>query len=320
MWMLLTGILIWTCVVQASDPVQIRNHRSASLAFLRLPARPHTLESQEARLSYSLVIANEFRRIGPIDEDAETWRLGFGYREGLGDGIEVFAEIPFLIRGGGVMDPVIDWWHNVILGTPNPLRDSTVVGRSQIEYPGADSFGSATGLGDVSVGVARQMGDNAVASVAVKLPTGNPSMLTGSGAFDFGAGLDLRLSLCRNIVLNLNGGYVVQGASPRLGDVRRGVYASSVSASWNQNSRDAWSLIWSTEQSPTKTGDALLDGDHRIVSFAYVRRYGNDTLIEAFFSEDGDFRWFRFPGGATVGPDLTFGIRISRALNKTGRR
>ena len=85
------------------QPLDVRNQRSVSMAFLRLSPRSHTIG--EEVFSYSLTGANEFRQGAQIDEDAETWRLTFAYGKGLGNGLEVFAEVPLVERGGGYMDP-----------------------------------------------------------------------------------------------------------------------------------------------------------------------------------------------------------------------
>ncbi len=311
--------LVGVCLAvpgSASGQLAVRNHRSASLAFLRFTPRSHTLEINESRTSYSFVMANEFRRIGPIDEDAETWRLGLEYGRGLRDGNEWWVELPVMSRSGGVLDPVIDWWHSYVLGDPNPVRDATAQGRSHIEFPGSSAFGSAVGVGDLTVGVARQIDRRLVGRVGVKLPTGNPSMLTGSGGIDVGGAVDVHVPVSFGVALDLNGAYVLQGRAPRLGNARRGVYSSAVAATWSPNGRDSWTLQWNAEQSPTKTGDPMLDGDHRVVSFGLTRNTGRDSFLQVYFSEDGDFRWFRFPGGATVGPDFTIGVRFVRTLGE----
>ncbi|HXH61501.1 MAG TPA: hypothetical protein VNI20_09100, partial [Fimbriimonadaceae bacterium] len=79
---------------------------------------------------------------------------------------------------------------------------------------------------------------------------------------------------------------------------------------YRQSSRDAWTIQWNAEQYPTRTGDPGLDIDHRVMSFGYQRRMGRDSVLQLYFSENGDF--FRFPGGPTVGPDFTVGASIVR--------
>ena len=310
--MLLAFVLL-TCALRASDGLPVRNSRSVALAFLRFTPRSHTLKVNESCFSYTLIVANEFRQIGQVDEDAETWRLGLEYSAWSPNG-EWSVEAPILSRSGGMLDPLINWWHDGVLGDPNPIRDSTPRGRARIEIPGTEPFDSALGVGDVSFGYARQLGPLAVGRVGAKLPTGNPSMLTGSGGFDVGAAIDLALPITHGFQLGMSGSYVFQGRAPRLGQARRTAYASAIAFTWEPNGGESWILQWNTEQSPTVTGNTALDGDHRVISFGYTRKTGRHGEWQAYFSEDGDFRWFRFPGGATIGPDFTLGIKVVRRI------
>lgn len=295
---------------QWTQPLDVRNHRSADLVFLRLTPRSGVVPHNARTLSYSFVVSNEFRLSGPIDEDSETARLMIVYRQGLTDGWEAFVEVPLVSRGGGFLDPLIDWWHAAILGDPNPVRDATAKGRSIVSFPGGGPFGSATGIGDITIGVAHSVTDSAVARAAIKLPTGNAAQLIGSGGFDAALALDWRRRLTGALLVDLHGAYVLQGNPTELVGARRAVYASSVSLTWLLSSRDALTAQWSTERSPTKTGTTVLDKDHRVVSFGYQRKLDRDTVLQLYFSEDGDFRSVRFPGGATTGPDFTIGIRL----------
>lgn len=295
-------------VAQWHQPLDVRNHRSADLVFLRLAPRSHIASPGSKYLSISLVEANEFRVSGPIDEDAEVFRPFIVYGQGLRDGSELFVEVPLIVRGGGFMDPLIEWWHDHIIREHDPIRSSTDKGRSHIEFPGGGPYGSAAGIGDVTVGIARQIRPRLVGRLAAKLPTGNPAMLTGSGGLDFGASVDWRLALGDRWTLDVNGALVLQGEPSELDGARSSVYSSALSLTWEMNSRDAWTLQWNTEQSPTRTGDPGLDSDHRVLSFGYQRRMDHSTVLQLYFSENGDF--LSFPGGPTVGPDLTIAARL----------
>ena len=264
-------------------------------------------------------MANEFRRSGPIDEDAETLRVAFEYREGLEGGWELFGEVSFLGRGGGVLDPVIDWWHNTLLADRNLARDGVARGRSTVSFPGGGPFGSEAGIGDVSFGAAYSPRPGALLRVGLKLPTGYAPGLLGSGAFDVGVAGDLRVPAGRRLTLDLNAGLTLQGRPTHMAGGRRSVASSSVALTWLWTSRDAWTVQWSAEQSPTRTGLAELDGDHRVMSLGYQRRVDDMTVVQVYMSEGGDFRWARFPGGATVGPDLTIGVRIIRRHSRAAR-
>lgn len=295
---------------QWHQPLDVRNHRSADLVFLRLAPRSHIASPGKTYTSLSLVESNEFRVSGLIDEDAEVFRPLLVYGRGLRDGSELYFELPLIVRGGGFMDPLIEWWHANLIRFDDPARAATTQGRSHIEFPGGGPYGSAFGLGDVTIGVAKEVKPRVVARLAAKLPTGNPAMLTGSGGFDVGAAVDWRLPFADRWTLDLNGALVLQGRASELDDARSTVYSSAVSLTWEMNSRDAWTLQWNTEQSPTLTGDQRLDSDHRVLSFGYQRRIDGRTVLQLYFSENGDF--MSFPGGPTVGPDLTIAARVFR--------
>lgn len=312
-------VLSCSASAQWHEPLNIRNHRPADLAFLRLTPRSRIAPPGARTLTYSFVVANEFRRSGPIDEDAETLRVAFEYREGLEGGWELFGEVSLLGRGGGVLDPLIDWWHNTLLGDRNLTRDGVARGRSTVSFPGGGPFGSEAGIGDVSFGAAYSPRPGALLRVGLKLPTGYAPGLLGSGAFDVGVAGDLRVPAGRRLTLDLNAGLTLQGRPTHMAGGRRSVASSSVALTWLWTSRDAWTVQWSAEQSPTRTGLAELDGDHRVMSLGYQRRVDDMTVVQVYLSEGGDFRWARFPGGATVGPDLTIGVRIIRRHSRAAR-
>ncbi len=289
-------------------PLDVRNHRSVSLAFLRLAPRSHIAEPIESVLSYSLVGANELRRTGLVDEDAETWRLAVNYGYGLKEGTELFVELPVSARGAGIMDAIIEWWHAAVISHPNPVRESTPKGRSVIDNPSGGPFHSAIGIGDLTIGLAQRLAPGTLARIAVKLPTGDASNLQGSGGSDAAVALDHRFALDKRWTLDLNGGVTLQGTATHLSGTQRAVYSSAISLTFVQSTKDAWTVQWNSEQFPTKTGSTTLDKDHRVLTFGYQRLLKDGSVLQVYFSEDGDF--LHFPGGPTLGPDYTVGVRL----------
>ncbi|MCH7904708.1 MAG: DUF3187 family protein [Armatimonadetes bacterium] len=308
---LLPLLLLWPAIAAAQlfDPIPTRNHRSASLIYLRLPpASERRLKLGEQSVVYSLVVANEFRRVGPIDEDAETSRWELLGTWGVGNGTEVFVVLPLPDRGGGFLDSVIDWWHNSILGDRNALRDGTPRGRSIIQFGSDGPFGSAFGIGDIAVGVGWTPGRGTLIRFAVELPTGNASQLLGSGGVDAGLFLDGSVPLSTRLTLHGSLGWTAQGRGTALSRPRSMVLSSSLALTWQLTSVEALTLQWNAEQSPTIGGIPELDADHRVMSLGYQRWTSARERWLVYISEDGNFRWARFPGGATIGPDLTIGI------------
>jgi hypothetical protein len=303
---------------QDAGPLQIRNHRSLSLPFLRLlpefgvPARGDRL------WSVSWVVANDIKDYSdpsapPMREDQETLRVALRYEEGLGKARAWWVEVPFVARGGGFLDPIIDWWHAHVLGWSDPLRNNTPFGRSTVEIPGAGVFGSAGGLGDISGGMDISLGGGWQASCAVKLPTGAAEKLIGSGAPDGALGVSGMHRLGAKWWWYVQGALVLQGKATRLPRSRDLVHQEALAFIYVPNSKDRWVAQWQGEASATCTGQPGSDATHRVVSIGYRRKIAADQTLEAFFTEDRDV----LPGMpilVSVGPDFTIGMIWRRRL------
>jgi hypothetical protein len=146
--------------------------------------------------------------------------------------------------------------------------------------------------------------------LAENAPTGAAPRLLGSGAFDVATSVDFRLPLPGKLTLDLNGGLTLQGKATNIDDSRNAVYFSAIALTFLQSAKDAWTIQWNSEQLPSRTGTAALDKDHRVLSFGYQRKLDERSILQLYFSEDGDF--LHFPGGPTLGPDFTVGARLVR--------
>jgi hypothetical protein len=276
--------------------------------FLRMPLAQWPVGTK-GEWSADLTIANDLRRLGPLDEDAEIDRLAFTRRWSLDEKRDAWIEVPVLSRGSGFLDEIIDWWHRNVLRWTDPARDFTPHRRSVIALDGEYSFGSASGLGDVTLGATQSLGPRAAVSAAVKVPTGNPARLLGSGAFDVGVSIDYRAPIARRWTVHAQVGLVAQGTATRLPGTRGLVDQEALALIYAPNSRDSWIAQWQSERSPIVTGVAGADATHRLITFGYRRRLSERETLELFFSEDRDLFNGSFPEGANVGPDFTGGIR-----------
>jgi hypothetical protein len=145
--------------------------------------------------------------------DGETLRAVVSVSWGAAPGVEIGIEIPLLRHGGGFLDPAIDWYHDRF-GFPEGGRPAFDQGLFHAGYVGdGDGFlltDGASGLGDIVVSAKAGFLKTPDAkawlsgSVAVKLPTGDPDRLLGSGSADVGARLHVTRRLGRNTV---HGGY-----------------------------------------------------------------------------------------------------------------
>ena len=315
-WIALPLLIVAGSLAVAQDfgPIQTRNHRALSLSFLRFEPRSSLLGPGERRWEFSITSANDFRFLdtvgGIVEEDYEVQRLGVTFRQGLKNGLEWSIEVPYLSRGGGFQDPIIDWWHANILHWNDSLRDSTKFGRSTIQIPGASFDGSADGIGDISLILSKPLAKGVVGSLGLKIPTGNAGDLLGSGAADAGAYVQGRLPIGRKLAIHAQLGFVVQGDAKEIPDSRPWVHQEGLGLVWQPNSRDAWIAQWQGEASASETGVSGSDATHRLITFGYKRKLSNKQMLELFFSEDRDLFNGSFPEGANVGPDFTMGVRV----------
>jgi hypothetical protein len=311
-------LILLPAITEAEDfgPIPTRNHRAIALPFFRFEPHIGLTPYREQRWTIGYSVANDFRRLPEtggaiVEEDVEIQRLALGYRKGISDRDEVAIEVPFLSRGGGFLDPIIDWWHANVLHWSDQGRDTTAFGRSVVRVPGHAEFGSASGLGDVSVTISRQVAQRWSLSVGIKLPTGDPERLLGSGNADAGAYLQTWLPINSRWRLHGQLGVVAQGRATALDSARGWVHQEGLALTWSPNSRDTWTAQWQGESSSVVTGVPGSDATHRILTFGYRRRLSSTQSIEGYFSEDRDVFNGAFPEGANIGPDFTAGLRLT---------
>lgn len=310
--------LIVTCTLALSSmvavaqdsihtPLPTRVHRAVDLAFLRTVPLGGLLPVDGRETVWSLTVANENRYLAGMTEDAETWRLAYRTRYTDKDGTEWFLEIPVLSRGPGMLDPLIDWWHASFVDEFGGSRSSVPYYRSVVRLPGTRRYGSATGLGDVTVGAGRELGF-ATGRVWLKLPTGDPSELLGSGNMDVALSLDKGWQTGR-FAFFAHAGLVWQNQPRELPDHRPLVDRLSFHASYAPSGQTRWFLQWDHEASSTRTGQFRVDEQRRVVTFGHS--WGAEGgQWTAFLTQDGDFGWIDFEGGAKIGADFTLGLQF----------
>ena len=123
--------------------------------------------------------------------DGETYRQAVALRHGLGNGWEALFEASVVSHTQGVFDGFIQNWHS-FFGLPQGGRDTAPRNRLAFTYARngrtfVDLNDRVSSLGDVTVGLGRKLernylqNDGLVLRGAIKLPTGNENVLTGSG-------------------------------------------------------------------------------------------------------------------------------------------
>jgi len=289
-------------------PLDLRNHRPVALAFLRIPSLGRALTEGTKEMSISLIGANDIRKDASTLEDAETWRINARLRKGTKEG-EWFIEMPLIVRGGGWLDPIIDGWHKTVLRAKYPLRDTTKMFGSRIYSAGSHDFGSAFGLGDITIGGGKNIGKEWTARAAVKLPSGNPARLLGSGAPDLGIAMAYAASISKRWSVAGQIGLVIQGKATSMKGTNSLVDQEMLALIYAPNSSSQWVLQWDAERAPLHTKSGTTNGPHRTMSLGYRMKLGSDGMIEGFFSEDADIVDGRQPWIANIGPDFTAGLR-----------
>lgn len=198
----LTPLAVLTQAALASDATPLALSNQAPLARLygapaAQPARLLAPDTSQWLLTSTL--ANTFSKDATDNEaifmDGESEELKLQWRHGLqlgGKSLEVFAALPWVHHGGGILDHSIVEFHQ-LLGLPQGNR--TRFDNNQLRYAYRESndlmldFEQSGGaLGDLQLGLGAALSQTEAhalsARVYVKLPTGDADHLSGSGAAD----------------------------------------------------------------------------------------------------------------------------------------
>ena len=178
--------------------------------------------------------------------------------------------------------------------------------------------GSAFGLGETNVTLKRsliaQTGRSSLAArLGVKIPTGNPTLLLGSGAFDAGLSLDGRYTLGRNISVYANVGGALLGQADRhvrAADAQPSAVQTLAALEYRANRRDSFVLQLDGSSRVVVTGNRLADGWQATATFGYQRVLDAHHLLLLSFSENGDIHNYSLPAFSNIGPDITFSAGV----------
>lgn len=187
---------------QSDDSVFFQQQsQHAYNAVFGLPAvAPRLVQSLEWQ--FALEHSNQFAGGQEGDEvlllDGESTRLTIQHRQRLAPCWQFEATVPFVAHSEGVFDRAIDDWHQ-LFSLPDANRDTSDFDSLTYLYSNADGnrhniTSPQSGLGDVQVAVQYAQGCGATADATkadpmwragIKLPTGDPDKLLGSGEVDF---------------------------------------------------------------------------------------------------------------------------------------
>jgi len=161
--------------------------------------------------------------------DGETARVAIQGRYGINEDWNVGVELPWVHHGPGFLDHFIIEWHD-FWGFPQRGRDQVAEDEFTYRYDrGGETrlhIDSATGgPGDMIVSAQRNLwrgpASAGVLHTQLKLPTGEADKLTGSGAADAAAGLELSRRWHRDWHSMLRVGAVYLGEGEVLPELQR---------------------------------------------------------------------------------------------------
>jgi len=150
--------------------------------------------------------------------DGEATELSYDLRYGVADRWEVGIFVPFLVQGGGILDPIIQDWHR-LWGLPNGGRQWAPNNRYLYQYARdgqmvLDVGQGSSSFGDIQLTTGYEVAQHLAARAMFKLPTGSASDLSGNGAAGGALWLDgglplkhafRRLTLYASIGCSFNG-------------------------------------------------------------------------------------------------------------------
>jgi Protein of unknown function (DUF3187) len=178
-------------LAQQAEPMQIRN-LNPLVSIFGLPAWDTV--SPGNRFGTLFEVANHYRMsVRGSDRvvlDGETQRTTLSFSHGFDRGWSLGAEVSYYRVNGGFLDNAIDAWHS-LFNLPDEGRNFRPEDQLQFLLSrNNDTFfvldHARSGIGDVQLKFARTLrGERPlIVEAAVKLPTGDATLLSGSGSTD----------------------------------------------------------------------------------------------------------------------------------------
>ena len=177
---------------QLAEPVHIRN-LNPLVSIFGLPAWDTVPIG--TKFGVTAEVANHYRFSLAGNErlmlDGETVRTNFAFTHGFASGWSLGVEVPYYRVSGGFLDDAIDSWHSAF-GMPDGGRNARPENEFLFAFgePFAPSFvltEPQSGVGDTQLKFARLFGGDQgfVVQATYKLPSGDETMLAGSGSSDW---------------------------------------------------------------------------------------------------------------------------------------
>ena len=315
-----------TAQVPFSGPIPLRDPAPFNLLFLQFqPQGADVLTAGQNTYRLQLDLINNLLIPAPTGSsviiDNEYQRLTLTWHRGLGHRSELQIQGGILWRNGGILDGIITFYHH-LTGLPadaidDPLgRDhwrqyrsilQVVSGTGRVIVNQGNGFGLEETMVTFKHSLIPPSHRSAVAvRLALKLPTGNPRLLLGSGNVDEGLSLDARYAEGRDITLYGNLGGAILGHASNLPGAAPHVQQGMIAIEFHPNSRDRYVLQVDAASAVLHTGNNLADQANVTATFGFTHVMNSHLALYASYSENGDIHNYTLPGFSNIGPDISF--------------
>jgi hypothetical protein len=321
LWLLLamSGIGATCAPAAQGDPLPTRNQNPLLAAYglpSALPSRLPHAGGQAIGLTLNWANAANVDTSGAEEftVDGESQDVRLRYERAVGPRFALLGELAWRNLSGGSLDHFIEQWHS-LFGLPDGSRDDLPRNDLLIEYLRNDTElfrldQDASGLVDIPIALGYQVVSsdrNALAAwLTVKLPTGDPDKLTGSGATDVAVSLAGQTQLAEHWQLFGQVDATWLGSGDILSDLQKSyAWSALAGVSWN-----AWRTLDLTVQfaansSVFDAGSTNLAGDAVVLSFGGSYRTASGWRYDLGMSEDVQ---------VDASPDANFIFAVRRAF------
>jgi len=262
-----------------------------------------------AGLAWSNTVNLPYSATERLYVDEETAELDLRATWRSGDWLAA-TEVPLVVRGGGILDGVIDDWHS-LLGVNKGSRPYVQSNSYRITYQGLGqppvSVARGAALGDIPLEAGRLLygapGAELSAWLGVKLPSGSRDHATGSGSADVALWLAGGHTVGTRVDLSLQAGVMRAGGNGEYTRIHREVGFGTLALAVRAG--DAVSLIAQADAHSALPYSGLNFFQPALVGTLGARfRVGRNLALDAGFQEDL---------ATNRSPDITLYLALRRA-------
>ena len=284
---------------QIHEPLRVEN-LSPLVQLIGLPAQRSADINAGVSVSWHADIATHFIARESENErvffDGETQQHTLDLRWGLATNWEVSAQLPFIQHSGGFLDSYVNGWHD-FFGMTDGGRSQFPEDRIRYQYNGIAGQslldGSASGLGDITVELARiseRQPDLQIAyAVGFKGSSGSSSDWTGSGASDVYGLARFSGAHLGDLPLYWHGqlGVTRVGDSDLLSAQQKNlIYFAGLSAEWLMSEQWAVIVQFDSHSAPMDSELESLGSTAGLLSLGVRHQLSQDWAVDISFAED----------------------------------